>query len=91
MAEQCSRAERQQRSPSRVDQVHVVDRREAKPRNERERTRLLGAYNATVVDGPGRGGLYNIRFNGIDKGDVGKTVQRLQAETRIVEFIASKE
>jgi anti-sigma-K factor RskA len=54
-------------------------------------TRLLSAYNATVVDGPGRGGLYNIRFNGVDKGDVDKTVQRMQAETRIVEFIASKE
>jgi anti-sigma-K factor RskA len=54
-------------------------------------TRLLGAYNATVVDGPGRGGLYNIRFNGVDKSEIGKAVQRMQTETRIVEFIASKE
>jgi anti-sigma factor RsiW len=54
-------------------------------------TRLLSAYNATVVDGPGRGGLYNIRFNGLPKADVTKTVQRMQSESRIVEFIASKE
>jgi len=53
-------------------------------------TRFLDANHATVVDGP-KGGLYSIRFNGMPKSEIVKTVQRMQSETRIVELIATRE
>jgi anti-sigma-K factor RskA len=54
-----------------------------------EITRFLQAYNAVVVDGPKRG-LYKIRIgnNEAVSPELSKIVQRMQAETKIVEFIA---
>jgi len=56
-----------------------------------EITTFLGAYNAAVVGGPGRGGLYNIRFANLPKDEIAKIVRRMQSESKIVEFIATKE
>src|SRR5262249_15500110 len=53
-------------------------------------TPLLHANHATVVDGP-KGGRYSILFNGLSKDEIAKTVQRMQAETRIVDLIATKD
>jgi anti-sigma-K factor RskA len=53
-------------------------------------TRFLDANHATVVDGP-IAGRYNIRFNGLSKDEIIKTVQRMQAEARLVDLIATKE
>jgi anti-sigma-K factor RskA len=54
-------------------------------------TRFLDANHATIVDGPKQNGFYSIRFNNGSKNDIGKTVQRMQAETRLVEIIATTE
>jgi anti-sigma-K factor RskA len=54
-------------------------------------TRFLDANHATIVDGPKQAGSYNIRFNNLPKDEILKTVQRMQAETRLVELIATKE
>jgi len=57
-----------------------------------EITRFLNAHNATVVDGPGRGGLFSIHFAGdLSKADIAKLVTRMQSESQVVEFIATKE
>ena len=57
-----------------------------------EITRFLNAHNAVVVDGPGRGGLFSIRFTGdLPKDEIVKLVQQMQSESRVVEFIATKE
>lgn len=56
-----------------------------------EITRFLNAHHAAVVDGPKRG-LYSIRFvTALPKPEIAKIVQRMQSESRIVEFIATKE
>jgi anti-sigma-K factor RskA len=54
-------------------------------------TRFLDANRATIVDGPKQAGAYNIRFSNMPKDEILKTVQRMQAETRIVALIATKE
>jgi len=56
-----------------------------------EINRFLDAHNASIVDGPKRGGFYGIRFAGLPKAEIAKIVQRMQAESRIVDFIATKE
>jgi anti-sigma-K factor RskA len=60
--------------------------------NAAEITNFLDAYKVVMVDGPKKG-LYTIRFTtpGMPKADVFKSVQRMQTESKIVEFIASKE
>jgi anti-sigma-K factor RskA len=57
-----------------------------------EITRFLDAHNATVIDGPKRG-LYTVRLSTaiLPEAEVTRIVQRMQAETKIVEFIATKE
>jgi hypothetical protein len=56
-------------------------------------TKFLGAYKATVVEGPLRGQLYRIRLSEtkLPKEEVGKTVRQMQSESNVVNFIAAKE
>ncbi|HEY7245393.1 MAG TPA: hypothetical protein VH678_16105 [Xanthobacteraceae bacterium] len=58
-----------------------------------EITNFLGAYKASLVEGPLKagGGLYRIRLaeNPLPPGDVGKIVRQMQGESRIVGFIAA--
>jgi anti-sigma-K factor RskA len=58
-----------------------------------EITKFLDAHNAVVVGGPKRGNFYSIRLGvaGLSKPELAKLVQRMQAESKIVEFIATKE
>jgi anti-sigma-K factor RskA len=58
-----------------------------------EITKFLDAHNAVMVGGPKRGNFYRIRLDapGLSKVEVAKLVQRMQAETKIVEFIATTE
>ncbi len=52
---------------------------------------FLLAHGAEVVDGPGKNGSFNIRFtNDLPKAEIVKVVQRMQSETKVVEFIATK-
>ena len=52
---------------------------------------FLNAHGAVVVDGPGRNGSFNIRFtNDVSKDEIVRNVQRMQSETKVVEFIATK-
>jgi anti-sigma-K factor RskA len=59
-----------------------------------EITKFLDAHKAVMVDGPNmqKGGLYSIRLavTGLPKAELIKLVQRMQAESKIVEFIATK-
>jgi anti-sigma-K factor RskA len=59
-----------------------------------EITKFLDAHKAVVVDGPDmqKGGLYSIRLavTGLPKAELIKLVQRMQAESKIVEFMATK-
>ena len=58
-----------------------------------EITNFLGAYKASLVDGPLKAGagLYRIRLaeNALPPDDVGKIVRQMQEESRIVGFIAA--
>jgi hypothetical protein len=58
-----------------------------------EITNFLGAYKASLVEGPLKagGGLYRIRLaeNPLPPNDVGKIVRQMQEESRIVGFIAA--
>jgi hypothetical protein len=58
-------------------------------------TNFLGAYKATVVEGPlNMGGqLYRIRLSEtkLPKDEVGKIVRQMQAESKVVGFIAARE
>jgi len=60
-----------------------------------EITNFLGAYKASLVEGPlkagGGGGLYRIRLaeNPLPPNDVGNIVRQMQEESRIVGFIAA--
>ena len=58
-----------------------------------EITKFLDAHKAVVVGGPKRGNFYSIRLDapGLSKAELAKLVQRMQAESKIVEFIAMKE
>jgi anti-sigma-K factor RskA len=52
---------------------------------------FLNAHGAEVVGGPGRNGSFDIRFTGEPSSDeIVKSVQRMQSETMVVEFIAKK-
>jgi hypothetical protein len=57
-----------------------------------EITNFLGAYKATLVEGPLKsgGGLYRIRLaeSQLPPGEVGKIIRQMQEESRIVGFIA---
>jgi anti-sigma-K factor RskA len=51
---------------------------------------LLNAHGAEVVSGPGRNGSFNIRFTGEpSSAEIVRNVQRMQSETKVVEFIAT--
>jgi anti-sigma-K factor RskA len=51
---------------------------------------LLNAHGAEVVGGPGRNGTFNIRFTGEpSSAEIVRNVQRMQSETKVVEFIAT--
>jgi hypothetical protein len=56
-------------------------------------TKFLGAYKATVVEGPLRGQLYRIRLSEtkLPKEEFGKIVRQMQSESNVVNFIAVKE
>ena len=56
-------------------------------------TKFLGAYKATVVEGPLEGQLYRIRLSEIKlpTEEVGKIVRQMQSESNVVNFIAAKE
>jgi anti-sigma-K factor RskA len=56
-------------------------------------TKFLGAYKATVVEGPLKGQLYRIRLSEtkLPKEEVGKIVRQMQSESNVVDFIAAKE
>jgi hypothetical protein len=56
-------------------------------------TNFLRAYKATVVEGPLKGPLYRIRLSEIKlpEEEVGKIVRQMQAESKVVNFIAAKE
>jgi negative regulator of sigma E activity len=56
-------------------------------------TNLLGAYKATVVEGPLAGQLYRIRLSEtkLPKEEIGEIVRQMQSESKIVDFIAAKE
>ena len=58
-------------------------------------TNFLGAYKATVVEGPlNMGGpVYRIRISGtkLPKEEVGKIVRQMQSESKIVDYIAAEE
>jgi hypothetical protein len=52
---------------------------------------FLNAHGAEVVGGPGRNGTFNIRFTADPSpGEIVRRVQRMQSETKVVEFIATK-
>jgi anti-sigma-K factor RskA len=52
---------------------------------------FLNAHGAEVVHGPGRNGSFDIRFTAEPSpGEIVKNVQRMQSETMVVEFIATK-
>jgi anti-sigma-K factor RskA len=55
-------------------------------------TRFLDANRATVVAGPRRGGLYDIQLSAspMPEADFARTIQRMKAESQIVDFIATK-
>jgi hypothetical protein len=58
-------------------------------------TNFLGAYKATVVEGPlNMGGqLYRIRLSEtkLPQDEVGKIIQQMQSESKVVGFVAAKE
>jgi hypothetical protein len=55
-------------------------------------TRFLDINQATVVAGPKRGGFYEVRLSAspMPEEDFARAVQRMRDESRIVEFIASR-
>jgi hypothetical protein len=60
-----------------------------------EITNFLGAYKATLVEGPLKsgGGLYRIRIadNQLPAAEAGKIIRQMQEESRIVGFIAASD
>lgn len=55
-------------------------------------TRFLDVNKAAVVHGPTRGGMYEIQLAGspMPEPDFARAIQRMKSESRIVEFIATK-
>jgi len=60
--------------------------------NAAEITNFLEAYKVALVDGPKKG-LFTIRFMGprVSRDEMTQVVRRMQAEVKIVEFMATKE
>lgn len=58
-----------------------------------EITSFLTLHQAVIVGGPKRGGLYDIQISPtpLSKPELDKSIKVLKAETRLVEFVASKE
>src|SRR5215472_16248784 len=56
-------------------------------------TKFLGAYKATVVEGPLEGQLYRIRLSKtkLPQEEVGNLVSQMQSESKVVDFIAANE
>lgn len=55
-----------------------------------EIVRFLNVYDAEVFDGPNKTSSFKVRFKGNPtEADVLKIVQRMQADTRLVEFVAT--
>ena len=56
-------------------------------------TKFLGAYKASMVEGPLNGQLYRIRLSEtkLPKEEVGEIVRQMQSESKVVNFIAAKE
>jgi len=54
-------------------------------------TKFLDAYHSVVTNGPTKGGLYEVRLplSNAAKPEMAKLVQRMQNESKIVEFIAT--
>jgi anti-sigma-K factor RskA len=51
---------------------------------------FLNAHGAEVVEGPGRNGSFHIRFSAdLSSEEIVRKVQRMQSETKVVEFIAT--
>jgi anti-sigma-K factor RskA len=51
---------------------------------------FLNAHGAEVVDGPGRNGSFQIRFAAeLSPEEIVRKVQRMQSESKVVEFIAT--
>jgi hypothetical protein len=63
------------------------------PRRPRSITNFLGAYKATVMDGPLAGQVYRIRLSEtkLPKEEVNQIIGQMQSESKIVDFIVAKE
>ena len=71
--------------------VHAVIRFSPQATSD-EIVSFLNAHSAKVVDGPGGNRLFNIRFTSdLSKDEIVRNVQRMQSETKVVEFIAVKQ
>ena len=53
--------------------------------------KFLDAYKVSVVDGPKPGGMFRIRFamTGIPKAELERIIKRMQAESKVVGFVAA--
>jgi anti-sigma-K factor RskA len=70
---------------------HAIVRFAAKATSS-EIVRFLNVYGAEVVDGPTKTSSFKIRFTANPpKADIVRSVQRMQADTKVVEFIALTE
>jgi hypothetical protein len=58
-----------------------------------EITNFLGAYKATVVEGPKQFGMYTIKLSEtkLPAGEVSKTIRQMQEDSKIVSLVAVKE
>jgi hypothetical protein len=58
-----------------------------------EITNFLGAYKATVVEGPKQFGMYTIKLSEtkLPAGEVTKTIRQMQEDSKIVSLVAVKE
>jgi hypothetical protein len=56
-------------------------------------TKFLEAHQVSVVDGPRSGGLYRIRVSAaaLPKADLDRIVKQMQADSKIVRFVAATE
>jgi hypothetical protein len=52
-------------------------------------TNFLGAHNATVINGPMKGGLYKVRLPGtkLSEDEVNKIIKQMQADTKVVNLV----
>jgi hypothetical protein len=56
-------------------------------------TKFLEDYQASVVDGPRSGGLYRVRVSAaaLPKADLARIVKQMQADSKVVRFVAPTE